>query len=88
MKSLSHVQLFVTPWTVAYQTSPSMGFSRQESWSGLLFPSPRDLPKPGIESGSHALQADALPSELPGKSLTLTLTFDFDFSFDFDQSPS
>ena len=48
------------PWTVASQTSLSMGFSRQEYWSGLPFPSPGDLPDPGIESGSPALQADSL----------------------------
>ena len=58
--SLSHVQLFATPWTVAYQAPPSMGFSRQEYWSGLLFPSPGDLPNPGIEPGSPALQTHAL----------------------------
>ena len=52
------------PWIVAYQASPSMGFSRQVYQSGLPFPSPRDLPDPGIKSGSLALQADALPSEL------------------------
>ena len=51
---VSHVHLFATPWTVAYQSPPSMGFSRQEYWSGLPFPSP-DLPEPGIESGSPAL---------------------------------
>ena len=67
MKSLSHVQLFVTPWTVAHQAPPSMGFSRQEYWSGLPFPSPGDLPDPGIESRSPTLQADALTSEPPGK---------------------
>ena len=67
VKSLNCVQLFAIPWTVAYQASPSMGFSRQNSWSGLLFPSPRDLPDPGIESRSPALQADTLPSEPPGK---------------------
>ena len=67
VKLLSHVRLFVTPWTVAYQASPSMGFSRQEYWSGLPFPSPVDLPDPGIKPGSPALQADALPSEPPGK---------------------
>ena len=67
MKSLSRVQLFATPWTVAYQAPPSMGFSRQEYWSGLPFPSPGDLPNPGIEPGSPTLQADALPSEPPGK---------------------
>ena len=53
----------MTPWTVAYQASLSMGFSRQEYWSGLQFPSPGDLPDPGIEPESPALQADTLPSE-------------------------
>ena len=66
VKSLSHVRLFVTLWTVAHQAPPSMEFSRQEYWSGLPFPSPGDLPDPGNEPGSPALQADALPSELPG----------------------
>ena len=55
VQSLSHVWLFATPWTVAYQAPPSMGFSRQENWSGLPFPSPGDLPDPGIEPGSPAL---------------------------------
>ena len=55
VKLLSHVQLFATPWTVAYQVPLSMGFSRQEYWSGLPFPSPRDLPDPEIEPGSPAL---------------------------------
>ena len=64
---LSHVRLFATPWTVAFQAPPSMGFSRQEYWSGLPFPSPGDLPNPGIEPGSPTLQADTLPSEPPGK---------------------
>ena len=54
VKSLSRVRLFVTPWTVADQAPPPMGFSRQEYWSGLPFPSP-DLPDPGIEPGSPAL---------------------------------
>ena len=67
VKSLSRVQLFATLWTVAYQAPPSMGFSRQEYWSGLPFPSPGDLPDPGIEPGSPAFQADALTSEPPGK---------------------
>ena len=67
MKPLSHVLLLVTPWTVAYQASLSMGFSRQEYWSGVPFPSPGDLPDPGIEPRSPTLQADALPSEPPGK---------------------
>ena len=59
VKLLSHVWLFVTPWTVAHQASPSMGFSRQEYWSKLPFPSPGDLPYPGIERGSPGLRADA-----------------------------
>ena len=63
MKSLSHVRLFATPWNVAHQAPPTMGFSRQEYWSGLLFPSPGDLPDPGIAPGSPALEADALTSE-------------------------
>ena len=67
MKSLSCVRLFVTPWTIAYQTALSMGFSRQESWSGLPFPSPGDLSDPGIEPRFPALEADALTSEPPGK---------------------
>ena len=54
----------VTSWTVAHQAPPSMGFSRQEYWSGLPFPSPGDLPDPGIKPGSPALQADSLPTEL------------------------
>ena len=69
MKSLSHVQLFVTPWTIAHQAPVSMGFSRQEYWSGLPFPSLGYLPDPGIKTGSPTLQADALPSEPPGKSI-------------------
>ena len=67
MKSLSRFQLFATPWTVAYQVPPSMEFSRQEYWSGLPFPSPGDLPDPGIEPRSPALQAEALLSEPPGE---------------------
>ena len=66
-KSLSSVQLFGTPWTVAYQALPSIGFSRQEYWSGLSFPSPGDLPNPEIKPRFPALQADSLPSEPPGK---------------------
>ena len=69
VKSFSHVRLFVTPCTVAFQASPSVGFSRQECWSGLLFPSPGDLSHPGIEPRSPALQADSLPSEPPVKSM-------------------
>ena len=65
VKLLSRVRLFATP----YQAPPSTEFSRQEYWSGLPFPSPGDLPDTGIEPGSSALQADALPSEPPGKFL-------------------
>ena len=72
MKSFSHVQLFVTPWTVTSQTPLSMGFSRQEYWSGLPFPSPEDLPDPGIKPRSPALQAEALTSEPSGKPLGKT----------------
>ena len=67
MKSLSLVRLFAIPWTVADQAPLSMGFFRQGCWSGLPFPSPGDLPDPGIEPRSPTLQADALPSEPPGK---------------------
>ena len=59
VKVLSRVRIFATPWTLAYQAPPSMGFPRQEYWSGLPFPSPGDLPDPGIEPGSPALQTDA-----------------------------
>ena len=69
VKPLSCVRLFVTPWTVALPAPPSMGFSRQEYWRGLPFPSPEDLPDPGIEPGSPALEADALTSEPPGKPM-------------------
>ena len=77
MKLLSCVRLVATPWTVAYQAPPSMGFSRQECWSGFPFPSPGDLPDPGIEPGSPTLQADALPSEPPGKQYCNTFNKDF-----------
>ena len=70
-KLLSRVRLFATPWTVARQIPPSMGFSRQEYWSGLPFPSPGDLPDPGIKLRSPAFRADALPSEPPGNPSTL-----------------
>ena len=69
VKSFSRVWLFATPWTVAYQASLSVGFSRQEYWSGLPFPYPGDLPDPGIEPRSPSLQADVLHSEPPGKLL-------------------
>ena len=66
-KMLSHVHLFATPWIVIHQVSLSMEFSRQEYWSGLPFPFPRDHPNPGIKPRSLALQADSLLSEPPGK---------------------
>ena len=60
MKSLTNVRLVATPWTIAHQASLSMGFSRQEYWSGLPFPSPGGVPDPGIKPRSPALQADSL----------------------------
>ena len=70
---LSSDRLFATPWAVARQAPLSMGFPRQEHWSGLPFPSPGDLPNPGIEPGSPALQADSLPAELAGKPQGLSI---------------
>ena len=67
VSSLSRLWLFVTPWTAAHQAPLSLRFSRQGYWSGLPFPSPGDLPNPGIEPGSPALQANSLPTELQGK---------------------
>ena len=66
LSRFSHVQLFVTLWTVTHQAL-SMGFSRQDYWSGFPFPSPEDLPDPGIKPGYLSSQADSLPSEPPGK---------------------
>ena len=63
---VSLVRLFATPWTIAGQAALSVGFSRQEYWSGVPFPSSGDLPDPGIEASSPALQTDSLPSELQG----------------------
>ena len=65
--SVTALSLFLTPWTVARHAPLSMEFSRQESWSGSLFPPPGDLPNPGIKPGSPTLQADSLLSEPPGK---------------------
>ena len=67
---LNRVQLFATTWTVVHQAPLSMGFSRQEYWSGLPFPSPGYLPDPGIIHGSPALQANSLLSEPPGKPIS------------------
>ena len=64
-----------TLWTIAHQAPLSMGFSRPEYWSGLTFPSPGDLPDPGIEPRSLALQADTLTSELPEKPNLMTDVF-------------
>ena len=64
VQSLSRVQLFATPWTIL-----SMKFYRPEYWSGQPFPSPGDLPNPGIKPGSPALQADSLPTELSRKPI-------------------
>ena len=69
VKSLSRVRLSVTPWTAAHQAPPSMGFSRQEYQSGLPFPSPGNLPDPGIEPRSSTLQTGALTSEPPGRHI-------------------
>ena len=60
-QSFTHAQLFETPWTIVHQAPLSMEFSRQECWNALLFPYPRDLPDPGIEPSSPAMQADSLP---------------------------
>ena len=68
MKWLRRVRLFGTPWTVAYQAPPFMGFSRQEYWSGLTFPSPGDLPNPRIKLKYPTLQVDSLPSKPSGDS--------------------
>ena len=77
----NHVQLFVTPWTVARQASLFMGFSRQEYWSGFLCPPPEDLPNLGIELWSPTLQANSLTPEPSGTpndssyvSIKITLT--------------
>ena len=75
VKSLSRVGLVETPWTTARQAPLSMGFSRQEYWSGLPFPPPGDLPNTGIKPGSPALQANSLPSEPPGMCIDITYTW-------------
>ena len=69
LSCFSHVRLFATLWTVAHQAPLSMGFSRQEYWSGLPLLSPGDLPDPGVEPGSPALQAHSLASEPAGKPI-------------------
>ena len=80
VKSLSRVRLFATPWTVAPQAPPSMGFCKQEYWSGLPLPSPGDLPDLGIKPRSPALQADTLPSELKGlEAVQMHMTYKGNF---------
>ena len=76
-QSLSRVWLFVTPWSVAREAPLSIGFSRQESWSGLPFPSPGDFPHPEIKPLSSAFRADSLPSEPPGKPTELLKQFKY-----------
>ena len=71
--SFSHVQLFATLWSVACQAPLSMEFFRQEYWNGLPFPSPGDLPDPGIKLGSPTLQADSLTCEPSGKPIQLSV---------------
>ena len=71
---LKKTQTLAIPWTVVFQASLSMGFSRQEHWSGLSFPSPGNFPDPGIEPGSSTLRVDSLPTELRGKPHTHTHT--------------
>ena len=73
MKSLSDVQLFLTPWTVAHEAPPSMEFSSQEYWSGFPFPSTGDLPYLGIKPGSPTLQVDTLPSDSLGGKMVRQL---------------
>ena len=75
----------MTPWTVANQAPPSMGFSRQECWSGLPLPSPGDLPDPGVKLGSPTLQADALPSEPPGKPYKLKGSISYSYELFIDE---
>ena len=75
LKSLSRILLFATPWTAAYQAPPSMGFSRQEYWSGLPFPSPGDLPHSGTEPMSSALAGDSLPLSPQGSPRNPTESF-------------
>ena len=70
LSPFSYDRLFATPWTVAHWALLSVGFSRQEYWSGLPFPPSGDLPDPGIKSGSPALQPDSLQSEPPAKPQT------------------
>ena len=80
VQSLSHVWLFATSWAAVCQALLSMGFPREDDWSGLSFPSPGDLPDSGIEPSSPTLQADSLPSEPPGKPSLPKLCFLWKYS--------
>ena len=80
LRLASRVQLSVTPWTVALQAPLSMGFFRHEHWSGLPCPPPGDLPNPGMEPRSPALQADSLPDEPQGKPLIPVAKLIFPYS--------
>ena len=88
MKLLSRVRLFAIPWTVVYQVSLSMGFSRQEYWRGLPLPSPGDLPDPGIKPGSPTLEADILIFEPPEKHSISILNFLRNHRIIFYQGPA
>ena len=85
--TLSHVQLFATPWTVARQTSLSLGFPRQEYWGGLPFPSPGDLPNPGTEPASPALAGGFFTTKPPGEPL-MHLFFSFHVKKKWGNHPS
>ena len=89
MKLLSHVQIFATPWTVAYQAPQSMEFSRQEYWSGLPFPSPGDLPNSEIQPRSPALPANCLPAEpansLPAEPIGKAISQEADANQNYDE---
>ena len=84
LKFLSRVWLFVTTGTVAHQAPLSMQFSRQDYWSGLPFPSPGDLPHPGVKPRSPALQADSSPSESPGKPVWKRMKLKAEYSWKWD----
>ena len=74
-QSFSHIRLLATPWTIAYQASLSMGFPRQEYWSGLPLPSPGDLPDPGIKPVSPASACGFFTTEPPGKPFNVSTFF-------------
>ena len=75
LSHFSHVQHFETPRTVACQAPLSMGFSRQEYWSGFPCPAPGDIPDPGMDTKSPALQADSLPTKPTGKPIYIVYLY-------------